>query len=65
MELVGGKVMGTRTMVDAMDCSPSSFQNGLLFRRISTQGRDNGIRNRPSFQMRCGGWTRADDNSGV
>ena len=61
----GGNVIGTRKMVLPIACSPSSFQNGWLLRRISTLGFDSGMVQRPMRSHRRGGHTREEDNSGT
>src|SRR5579872_6096781 len=61
----GGNVMGTRRMVQPMECRPRIFQNGSLFRRISMDGRERGMRQRPTRRTRLGGLTLEEDNSGT
>src|SRR6476659_414421 len=48
-----------------MECCPRIFQKGTLLRFICMEGRDNGIRNLPSFQIRCGGRTLDEESSGT
>jgi len=40
----GGNVIGTRMMQVENDCSPSTFQNGLLFRKQPQVGLTQGQR---------------------
>src|SRR4051794_5611224 len=61
----GGKVMGTRRMVEAMCRSPRICQNVRLLRRISTKGLLSGILYLPILSSRLGLWTRVDDSSGT
>src|SRR5688572_29478406 len=63
--LSGGKVIGTRMIVDPMPRSPRSFQKGWLFLRFSTYGLDNGMRRLPILSTRRGGCTFAEANSGT
>ena len=65
LNLSGGKVIGTRMMVEPICCSPRSFQKGWLLRRISTLTRVSGMRRRPSLRTRLGLCTRAEANSGT
>ena len=65
LNLSGGKVIGTRMMVDPMCCFPSRVQKGTLLRLISTCGPERGIRRRPNFRTRSGGYTFAVANSGT
>src|SRR5438270_13298262 len=57
--------MGTRRMVQPMEWRPRIFQKGSLLRRISTDGRESGIRQRPRRSMRWGGRTLEEDSSGT
>ena len=60
----GGKVMGTRRMVEPMPWSPRIFQKGRLRWRSSRLGEERGIRKRPRLRMRRGLPTRAEESLG-
>ena len=61
----GGNVIGIRRMVLWISCSPNSFQNGTLLRRISTSGLPSGISLPNSLSVRSGGRTFELESSGV
>src|SRR5580704_11915994 len=60
----GGKVIGTRRMVQPIPCLPRIFQKGWLFLRNSSTGRDSGMRKRPQCKTRVGWLTRAPESCG-
>src|SRR5579863_9383298 len=60
----GGKVMGTRRMVEPIPWFPRIVQKGWLFRRNSMGGRDSGMRKRPRRSTRSGWPTRAEESRG-
>ena len=60
----GGKVMGTRRMELKTPLSPRIFQNGSLPLRLRMRGFDRGRRYRPSFRLRRGGITLAEESTG-
>ena len=64
LKFSGGKVMGTRRMVEAIWCWPRICQNVRLLRRISTSGRLSGMRYLPMLRTRSGSRTREEESSG-
>ncbi len=57
--------MGTRSTALKMPASPSTFQNGLLFRRAVTEGFERGMTKRPSRRVRFGSRMRTDEIMGL
>ena len=61
----GGKVIGTRRMVEAICRWPRICQKVRLLRRISTMGRPKGMRYRPSLRILEGSVTREEERYGM